>query len=75
MTFALTVGLLAGPACTHATFRQVELSDPTTTEDGTVWWAETSMVDDRARSAVIMCKRGADPVCVRIEPAEGSARH
>lgn len=63
------------PACGAGALREAHLSDPVVTDDGTVWWAEHrahARGDNQTR--VIMCRRGERPVCIRVQPVDGSAR-
>lgn len=74
----LIVGLVLAtlPACGAGALRESHLSDPVVTDDGTVWWAEhrAHARGTENRTRVIMCRRGERPVCIRVQPVDGSAR-
>jgi hypothetical protein len=67
---AAVAALLVLPAC-GSSFVQANLSAPAVTEDGTVWWAE-HRANERGYNdtRIIMCKRGEDPVCIRLRPGD-----
>lgn len=68
----IVVGALVG--CGTGRLRDAHLSDPVVTADGTVWWAEHRARERGNEVRVIMCQRGARPVCVRIRPEDAPPR-
>lgn len=60
--------------CGTGRLREAYLSNPIVTPDGTVWWAEQRVGERANDTRVIMCERGARPVCVRLRPEDVSPR-
>jgi len=69
IVLAVSLLLLALPACSRGALVDTQLSPPITTGtegDEVVWWAEHRAHERSNDTRVIMCQRGQRPVCVRL---------